>query len=219
MGAISGPISFSRFVVRGDVPKRYADSFMRSIKLRAFRPLALEDEDEERTGWCAAGSPLDIDPSRSVVVVNEYLLLALRVDKWRLPKAHFKAHFEHAAQEMQQRTGRDTLSKREKDELKFRVTRRLRKKVLPQMRHFDLVWDLNQRSLLFWSRTESIKEQLVALFEKTFKLTLDEYSPYVAARELVELTLLERLASAEQSSFHDPQMVSAIAPEPNADEC
>ena len=217
MGALSGSISFSKFVVRGEVPSRFQEKFMRSVKLRAFKPLELEDEEDERCGWCAVGNGLEVEPDQGSVILNEYLLLGFRVDKWRLPKTLFDAHYEQVAQALQQRVGRDKLSKKEREEVKFRVTRRLRKKILPTMRHSDLVWDLNQGSLLFWNRSERVKEQMTALFEKTFQLTLDEFSPFIAAREQVDSQLLASLCEAEPSSFFDPDLVVQF-PKESADD-
>jgi hypothetical protein len=90
-----------------------------------------------------------------------------------------------------ERTGRDKLNKKDKDELKFRVERKLRKKVLPSMRQYDFCWNLNRETVLFWSRSPRVKEEFQALFEQTFELELDEESPYMTAKSLLAENQLE----------------------------
>lgn len=201
MGVFRGSISYSKFYVRGELPKKYQAPFMKAIRLRTFVPLDPDQEEEEHQGWCAPGNALDLDLSQGKVMFDAFITLALRVDKWRIPRSLFRAHFEEAANQHKERTGREKLSKREKDEIKFRVTKRLRKKVLPSMRHFDLCWDLDRGVVLFWNRSPRLAEDLMALFEQTFALRLEQASPFVEAKQLLSEESLLALDGLEQSSF------------------
>jgi hypothetical protein len=130
-------------------------------------------------------------------------VLGLRIDKWRIPRTLFRAHFDAAEAELRARLGKDKLSKKDKDELTFRIQRRLRKKVLPSMRAFDLLWDIDRKVVLFWNRSPRVKDELMALFEQTFRLRLDEASPFVAAKALLDAGQMARLEALEASSFLD----------------
>jgi recombination associated protein RdgC len=203
VGVFSGSVSVSKFFVRGTPPRRFQEPFMKALRLRAFRPLEADEEDEARAGWTAPGTPLDLEVEQHKVLVQQYLVLGLRLDRWRIPRALFRAQFDAASAELLARSGKTKLSKKEKDELKFRLTRRLRKKVLPSMRAFDVCWDMNRGVLLFWSRSPRVKEEFCALFEQTFGLRLDEASPFMAAKELLSEKALQTLQGLEPSSFLD----------------
>jgi len=211
VGVFGGSISVAKFYVRGEVPKRFQAQYMKAIRLRAFEPLVAEEEDEERTGWCAPGNGLDLELEQQKIIFNEYVTLGLRIDKWRIPRTLFRAHFDEAVAEAKARTGKEKLSKKEKDDLKFRVNKRLRKKVLPSMRQFDLAWNVDRNEVLFWNRSPRVKDELCELFEKTFSLRLDEASPYMVARELLgEKAAQARFQDLEQSSFLDPSLVREV---------
>lgn len=214
MGVFGGSISVAKFYVRGEVPNRFQTQYMKAIRLRTFEPLVPDEEDEERIGWCAPGNVLDLELDQQKVIFNEYITLGLRIDKWRIPRTLFKAHFEEAVAEAKVRTGKEKLSKKEKDDLKFRVNKRLRKKVLPSMRQDDLSWNVDRGEVLFWNRSPRIKEELCELFEKTFGLRLDEASPYMVAKELLgESEAQAGFQDLEQSSFLDPSLPVVVREE------
>lgn len=203
MGVFSGSISYSKFFVRGDVPKRFQAPFMKAIRLRAFVPLEVDSEEDASVGFCAPGNALDLDLTQDKVIFNQYVVFGLRIDKWRIPRTLFRAHYDEAEAELRARLGKEKLGKKDKDELKFRIQRRLRKKVLPSMRAFDLLWDVDRQLVLFWNRSPRVKEELMASFEQAFQLRLDEASPYVAAKALLDGKAMARLEALEASSFLD----------------
>ncbi len=201
MGVFNGSVSVTKFFVEAELPKRFAETFIKNVQLRTFRELTVDGEEEEASGWCAAGNGLDLELTHEKVFLNSYLVLALRVDRWRIPRPLFKAQFEVAQAEYRARTGKEKLSKREKDELKFRVNRRLRRKVIPVMRVFDLCWDLNRGEVWFWNRAARVNDDMSGLFEQTFALALTEAAPYVVARRLLGEESTEPLMALEPSLF------------------
>ncbi|MBN2192800.1 MAG: recombination-associated protein RdgC [Polyangiaceae bacterium] len=203
MGALAGPLTVAKFTVRGELTDDFHTTFLKAIRHRAFKPLTPDEEAEERIGWCAVGSPLDAELSHDAVFYNSYLNLGLRIDKWRLPATLLKAELNDAIAERLQKTGKERLGKTEKDELKDRIATRLKKRILPSMRHFDLVWNLDSMVLWFWSQSQKTQEQLSVLFEQTFGLELVLHSPYVAATAL-DLTESEAqaLSTVEATPFH-----------------
>ena len=203
MGVIKGSISYSRFFAWGELPEKFQERFVRSVKTRAFEPLNPQEPDDERIGWCSVEDPFDTDLNHEAIFNNDYLNVALRIDTWRIPGPIFKAHFGEAEREYLERKGREKLSKREKDDLKALVTRRLRKQVLPAMKVIDLSWHLDSGIVRFWSSASKMHERLHEIFEKTFKLKLVPESPYTKA---IWLGATDRQVKAftnlEISEFH-----------------
>ncbi len=91
LGAITGSISYTRFHVIGDLPGDYRERYMSRIQHLAFRPLGVDEEVEERTGWCSVEQPLDVTLQDDKVFFNEYLNLGVRTDRWRIPSSLLKA--------------------------------------------------------------------------------------------------------------------------------
>jgi hypothetical protein len=181
VGALKGSISFSKFHVRGELPESLHAPFMKSLRAQAFRPLEVTEEEDERAGWCAIQDPFDLELGHEKVFFNEYLNVGLRVDRWMIPKPLFRAHFAEAERVHLEKRGRDKLSRREKDELKVFVSRRLRKQVIPAMRVFDLSWNLTSGVVRFWNNASKNHDRLMELFQATFHLELVPDGPYVAA--------------------------------------
>ncbi|KYF66121.1 hypothetical protein [Sorangium cellulosum] len=194
MGALKGSISFSKFYVRGDLPDGFRDRFVERIQLRAFRPLTVEEDAEQRAGWCSIENPLDCELDHGKIFFNSYLNLGLRTDRWQVPSALFKAHFAEAEREHLAKRGREKLGRREKEELRAVVSRKLRAQLMPVMKVVDLSWNLEAGVVRFWNQSPRAHEGLAELFEDTFELDLVPESPYTAAREL-------GLTSEQQSAF------------------
>ena len=52
------------------------------------------------------------------------------------------------------------------------------------MKVIDVVWDINESMVRFWSTSQSVCDEFVELFEATFGLTLDADSPFLMAKHL-----------------------------------
>jgi hypothetical protein len=90
-------MSVKKLFVRGELPKSPRRAFLERIRLRSFRPLAFDEEAEERHGWCALGRPLELEPPPEEVFQSDYLTLGLRWDRYRFPAALLNARLEQAA--------------------------------------------------------------------------------------------------------------------------
>lgn len=203
MGAIKGNVSYTRFYVWGELEGSFQDRFMRSIKNRTFEPLVAQEPDEEHMGWCSIADPFDLELSRDKVFFNNFVNLSLRIDRWRIPKPVFDAHFAEAERQHLEKKGRERLAKREKEELRMFVAKRLRKQVIPAMKITDMSWDMDANLVRFWNNSTKMHERFLEIFEKTFKLKLVPESPYANA---VRVGITEQqalsLVGLELSRFH-----------------
>jgi hypothetical protein len=144
----------------------------------------VEEDDEQRTGWCSIENPLDCDLDHHKVFYNSYLNLGLRTDRWQIPAPLFKAHFGEAERAYLKKRGRERLSKRDKEELRAVVSRKLRAQLMPAMKVIDLSWNLEMGVVRFWNQSSRVHEGLSELFADTFELELVPESPYTVACEI-----------------------------------
>lgn len=202
MGALRGALTFTRFLIDGELPRDVRKRYLAAVRLRAFTPLEPESEGSEASGWCVIERPFDLEFEPDKIFYDRFVLLGFRVDKWRIPSSLLRTQVADEVQALLLRTGKSKLSRAERDEVKARVVRRLRKKVLPTSRAYDVLWDLDSGTLLFFCHSQRTIGEFTALFEKTFGLTLEKDSPYHAAlRAQLPKSLMKELAHVEPSAF------------------
>jgi recombination associated protein RdgC len=205
LGALKGSISYSKFYVTGELPDGFRDRFVERVRLRAFQPLTPDGDAEPKAGWCSIENPLDCELDHGKIFWNTYLNLGFRIDRFQIPAPLFKAHLQEAEREHREKRGRQRLGRREKEELRAIVARRLRQKLLPVMKVVDLSWNLETGVLRFWSQSPGAHEALEELFEDTFERKLVPESPFTAARSLGLSEAHERaFETLKLSVFHTP---------------
>lgn len=204
MGVSRGALTFTRLFVQGKPPKDLRKRYLDAVRLRKFTPLAPEDEASEAVGWCVIERPFDLDFQPDRLFYDRFVLLGFRVDKWKIPGVLLRAQVADEEQRMLSRAGREKLTRAEKEDIKLRVIGRLRKKILPTSRAFDVLWDLDAGTVLLFTHSARATEEFAALFTTTFGLELELDSPYAAAGRA-------QLSPAMQKVFEKVEPVSFSA--------
>lgn len=204
MGVSRGALTFTRLFVQGKPPKDLRKRYLEAVRLRKFTPLTPEAEASEAVGWCVIERPFDLDFQPDRIFYDRFVQLGFRVDKWKIPGVLLRAQVADEEQRMLSRAGREKLTRAEKEDIKLRVIGRLRKKILPNSRAFDVLWDLDAGTVLFFTHSARATEEFAALFETTFGLELQTDSPYAAAGRA-------QLSPAMQKVFEKVEPVSFSA--------
>ena len=204
MGALNGSLSYSRFFVEGELPPDYKAVFEEAVQHRAFEPLDAAGEDDERMGWCSIEHPLDTEFDQGKLFYNEYLNVALRVDKWRIPGAILKAYCTEAERKYLAQHNKEKLRRGEKDDIKAVVVTQLKSKILPSMKTIDMSWNLHTGVVRFWNQSGKTCESFMDLFEKTFAVRLVSDNAYIGALQYeMSDKQTEKLAEIEATIFHE----------------
>lgn len=207
MGVLKGSISYAKFYVNGELPDSFREPLLEALHLRKFVPLTVEEDAEHKIGWVPIERPLDPDVAFDYedVFFNSYINLALRIDAWKFPGPVFKAAFIEAEKKHLQKVGREKLTKREKEELKALVGRKLRHQFSPTIKIIDLSWNIQTGVVRFWNQSAKAHETLFEIWEKTFPVKLVPASPYVSATHMgLPEARIASLATIEPASFHAP---------------
>jgi recombination associated protein RdgC len=205
MPGLKGSLSYTRLFVEGELSDDFRTKFMRSIRLRAMKPLEADDDALERSGWCAIGDPLELELGHENVFYNDFVNLGLRTDRWVIPTPLVRTRLREAEKAYLDRKGRERLSKRERTELKELVLRKLRKQFVPAMRVVDLSWSLDEGIVRFFSQSARPIAAVSELFEKTFSLKLVAEAPYTLASRL-------GLSKAQEQAWSDLECTLLGAP-------
>ena len=184
MPALKGSLTYTRFFVDGELPADFRERYMKSIRLRAMKPLEPDDEDLERSGWCRVGEPFELDLGYEDVFYNEYVNLGLRTDRWVIPGPMLRSRMREAEQAYLSKKGRERLSKSERAELKALVAKKLRKQLSPAVRMVDLSWSTGDGLVRFFSQAPGPLGVVTEMFFRTFGLKLVPEAPYTLAARL-----------------------------------
>jgi len=195
LGALRGSLTFARFYVTGDVPDDVPGTTLKRIRANVFQPLLPEEEKSEGSGWASIEDPFDTGLDHEKVFYNEYVCLGLRLDRWVVPGPLLKANLREAEQALMQKRGLERLGRQAKADLKTMVVRKLRQRLVPSLKSYDVVWNLRTNAVHLYSQSERIATLLTDLFKRTFKLDLVPVSPGTAA-ERVGLSAAETRAFA-----------------------
>lgn len=206
MPALRGSLTYARFFVGGDLPDDFRERFMRSIRLRAMKPLQPDEEELERSGWAKLGEPFVVDLAYDDVFFNEYVNLGFRTDRWVVPGPVLRTRVREAETAYLAKKGRERLSKSEKAELKAMVTKKLRRQLDPQTRSVDVSWSIGEGVVRFFSHAQKPAAAMMELFKKTFGLELVPESPYTTASRL-------GLSKAEERVWNELELIS-LSPTP-----
>jgi hypothetical protein len=102
-------------------------------------------------------------------------------------------------------SGRQYLSRNEKQTIKDRVIEALYLKVLAVPHVYDIIWNYEESVLWFFSNLKAANEELETLFLRSFNLTLIRLFPYTAAQFSSDLSNTEKdiLLKLEPTRFKD----------------
>lgn len=184
MPALSGSLRYARFFVEAELPRDFVASSYDAIRVRAMRPLSATEPEAERSGWCVMGDPLDVELARERIYKDGFLNLGLRTDRWAIPGPLLRTKVREAEASLLAQRGQERLGRRDKAEVKERVTLELRKKLVPSTRSIDLSWSLEEGVVRFFSHAEKARHTMLDLFKKTFGIELVGESPYTLGARL-----------------------------------
>jgi len=191
MGLLSSTVSITRYKVEGKVEEPILETIADCLNTNT---IAETDNDlsEKTVGWTSFDNPFNPDFGGSSFVMGSHLVFSLRIDKKVIPSKIMKKHCAIEEAKRLAETGREYLSRNEKKAIKEHVTSVLFLRIPSTPNIYDLIWDYEDSSLLFFSNLKSANEELETLFPETFNLSLIRLFPYTMADLVMGLSDVER---------------------------
>jgi hypothetical protein len=191
MNLLSASISITRYKVKGWLKTPVLETVASGLKKNAVSEI--DDQSlEKAVGWTSFEKPYQPDFSGSTYAYGSYLVFALRIDKKTIPSKMFKKHFMIESARRLAESGRQYLSRNEKQSIKDHVINRLNLKIPATPNVYDIIWDYEDSVLWFFSNLKAANEELETLFLRSFDLTLIRVIPYTAAHLASGLTDTEK---------------------------
>lgn len=191
MNLLSASISITRYKVEGRLKTPVLETVAAGLKKNAISEI--DDQSlEKAVGWTSFEKPYQPDFSGSTYTYGSYLVFGLRIDKKSIPSKMVKKHFMIESARRLAESGRQYLSRNEKQTIKDHVIDRLNLKIPATPNVYDIIWNYEDSVLWFFSNLKAANEELETLFLRSFDLTLIRVIPYTAAHLASGLTDTEK---------------------------
>jgi DNA recombination-dependent growth factor C len=187
MGLLSSSNSITRYRVNGHLKK----PVLQTVAAGLNKNLISEIDDhasDKSVGWTSFEKPYQPDFSGSTYAFGSYLVFALRIDRKTVPSKVVKKHFMIESARRLAESGRQYLSRNEKQTIKDHVVDQLNLKVPATPNVYDIIWNYENSVLWFFSNLKAANEELETLFLRSFDLSLIRVIPYTAAHLDSDLT-------------------------------
>lgn len=180
MRLLSASNSITRYRVEGRLKKPVLETVAAGLKKNAISEID-DDASERAVGWTSFENPYQPDFYGSTYSYGTYLVFALRIDRKSIPPKVVKKHFFIESARHLAESGRQYLSRNEKQIIKDHVIDRLHTKIPATPHVYDVIWNFEDSVLWFFSNLKAANEELETLFLQSFDLTLIRVIPYTAA--------------------------------------
>jgi len=200
MGFIKGTASYVRFGVEGDLPENIWDFIADKVAAFAFRDID-ETYEEDSLGWVSVLNMFDTEFDYASYAAGDFVTLSMRLDERKVSSVIVKKYVQKEEERIKKEKQIPKISRSMRVEIKERIQNELMRKALPVPSIFDLCWNLENSTLIFFSTNRKAQALLEDLFRESFGLTLMQQIPYVCGEHLLEEEDVERLARITPDYF------------------
>ena len=200
MGLLKGTASFVRFGVEGDLPENIWDFIADKVAAFAFRDID-ETYDEDSLGWVSVLNMFDTEFDYASYAAGNYVTLTMRFDERKVSSVIVKKYVQKEEERIKKEKKIPKISRSMRVEIKERIQNELMRKAQPVPAVFDICWNLENSTLIFFSTNKKAQALLEDLFKESFGLNLMQQIPYVCGEHLLEEEDVERLARITPEYF------------------
>ncbi len=200
MGFVKGTAAFVRFSVEGDLPENVWDFIAERITQFAFMDID-DTYEEESLGWVSVTNMFDTDFNYASYAAGNYVTLSMRLDERKVSSTIVKKFVAKEEERIKKEKEIPKISRSMRVEIKERIENELMRKALPMPSVFDLCWNLENSTLLFFSTNQKAQALLEDLFKDTFGLNIMQQIPYVCGEHLLDEEDRDKLATITPDIF------------------
>jgi recombination associated protein RdgC len=208
MGAFHGTASYRQYRLSKEIPANYFNHILEGCIKHLAKEIDPNGNDTRLIGWCDAQSPMSNQLTLDQILLNDYLVVAMRIDTLNIGKGLLKLQCDQEEKRILKETKKESLTRYEKAEIKEAVEKKLRQRLFPNIKWVEMVWNTSTGVIRFFSTSKGLNEQFMELFAESFGINLIPDYPYTIA-QLPEINLndqaLNQLEVVEPCSFVDAE--------------
>jgi hypothetical protein len=191
MGFFSSTAAISRYRIEGQPSGPLIEIVREGLRRNAIAEI--DNQADDRTmGWTRMDSPFEPSFEDGSFAIADFFVFALRIDKKSIPTKVIKKHLAAEMVRRLRESGRDFLSRNEKQMVKEHVLNLLNLRIPATPNVYDILWPYGENELWFFSTQKTANDALESLFAKSFHLTLIRLFPYTLAGYNAALTDAQR---------------------------
>lgn len=191
MGLLSSTAAITRYKVNGKLENPVLEKIYTGLTKNSIQDID-NDSLEKIIGWTSFENPYSPDFEGSSFVVGPYFVFSMRIDKKTIPPKVIKKHYNIAVAKQLAESGREYLSRNEKKDTKDHVINVLNLRIPATPNIYDLIWNMEESWLWFFTNLKAANEELETLFSKSFKLGLIRLFPYTTAELEMNLSDVDK---------------------------
>lgn len=200
MGFIKGTASFVRFAVEGELPENIWDFIADRVVTFAFRDID-DTYEEDSLGWVSVLNMFDTEFDYASYAAGNFVTLSMRLDERKVSSVIVKKYVQKEEERIKKEKDLRKISRSMRVEIKERIQNELMRKALPMPAVFDLCWNLENSTLLFFSTNKKAQALLEDLFKESFGLSLIQQIPYLCGEHLLDEEDADKLAMISTDVF------------------
>jgi len=178
MSLLKGALTVRRFRLVGADPDDWRELYRQRLQENAFIDSPIEPGKEEREGWVSVHNLLDADFSDvERWLVNDLILIALRVDKKVLPARLFKATLAKRVEKWCADNDATRAPRAVRDELRDALETEWLARALPRVSVCEVCINLTYRYAVIDSLSEGMADRVRKRVFRTFGFNLVPMSP------------------------------------------
>ncbi len=200
MGFIKGTASYVRFAVEGELPDNIWDFIADRVVAFSFKDID-DTYEEDSLGWVSVTNMFDTDFEFASYAAGNYVTLSMRLDERKVSAAIVKKFVQKEEERIKKEKQIPKIPRSMRVEIKERIQNELMRKALPMPSVFDLCWNLEDSTLLFFSTNKKAQALLEDLFKESFGLSLIQQIPYLCGEHVLDDEDMDKLARITPDVF------------------
>ena len=180
MGIFSSSVSITQYHVEGTIQQPVLDTVSKALKKNIIAEIDHVSSDKT-IGWTCVSDPFKADFDQSPFLIGTQFVFSLRIDKKAVPSKVIQKHTALEINKKLKISGREFLSKTEKNEITDQVLHKLLLRIPATPYIYDIIWNYESKDLWFFSNLKGANEALETLFTRSFQLKLIRLFPYSMA--------------------------------------
>lgn len=192
MGFISGSASFTRFSIEGELPENPMEFIAQRIAAYSFQDID-DGIEEQSVGWVSVANMFDASFRYASFMNGDYVVLSLRMDERKVSPAVLKKFVQKEEERIKREKQIPRLGRAARVEIKERIKTELTRKAMPVPTVYDLVWNLSESTVIFFTTNRKAHALLEDIFKDCFGMLLMHQIPWVTAQYLLDPEELGRM--------------------------
>ncbi len=177
MGILSSSQSISRYYIEGNFQEQVSETIQKKL-IQNTIPEIQNPYEEISAGWVSFENPYSSDFEKDSFIFGTYFVFSLRIDKKNIPAKLLQKHLVMEIEKKKAESGRNTIPKKELSRIKEKVRDNLLQQMPFVPNIYNVLWNYEENSLLFFTTQKTVNEFFESLFFKTFELKAIRIFPY-----------------------------------------